>query len=94
MRFDWAQSDVFGTIELHRTLVVDGMSTMRPAGNQSIPAGGSLRFEPGGLHLMLMQPQRELKIGDKVHFRLHFADGGALDVIAPVSAEAPAAATR
>jgi len=92
VRFDWAQSDVFGIVELHRTLIVNGVSTMRLAGNQTIPAGGSLRFEPGGLHLMLMQAQHALRVGDKVRSRLHFADGTALDVVAPVSVEAPAVA--
>ena len=89
-RFVSAQSDAFGMVQLHRTLLVNGLSTMRPAGVQIIPAGGTLRIQPGGLHLMLMQPRRALKIGDAVRFRLHFADGSAMDVVAPVSAEAPA----
>lgn len=93
-RFISAQSDVFGMVELHKTMIVNGVSTMRPAGDQSIPAGGDLRFEPGGLHLMLMQPKRVLKIGDSVRFRLHFADGSVMDVIAVVSAEAPAVTTH
>ena len=93
-RFEWAQSDVFGMVELHQTLIVNGVSTMRPAGVQTIPAGGTLRIEPGGLHLMLMQPQRALKVGDTVRFRLHFSDGSAIDAVAPVSAEAPAATTH
>jgi copper(I)-binding protein len=92
--FRSAQSDIFGMVELHRTTIVNGVSTMRAAGDQSIPAGGALHIEPGGLHLMLMQPRRELKVGDIVRFRLHFADGTALDVVAPVSAEAPVASTR
>jgi copper(I)-binding protein len=62
---------------------------MRPAGDQTLPAGGGVRFEPGGLHLMLMQPKSALKVGDSVHFLLRFADGSALDVVAPVSVEAP-----
>ena len=94
LRFVSAQSDAFGMIELHRTQIVNGVSTMRAAGEQAIPVGGVLRIEPGGLHLMLMQPKHALKIGDKVDFRLHFADGSATDVVAPVSAEAPAASTH
>ena len=78
-------------VELHRSVIANGVSTMRPAGDQVIPAGGMLRIAPGGLHLMLMQPKRELKIGDTVRFRLRFADGSALDVEAKVRAEAPAA---
>jgi copper(I)-binding protein len=92
--FKSAQSDVFGMVDLHRTTIVNGVSTMRLAGEQTIPAGGALRIEPGGLHLMLMQARHELKVGDKVRFRLHFADGTALDVVALVSAEAPVAATH
>lgn len=89
VRFEWAQSDVFGTVELHRSLVVNGMDTMRPAGAQTIPAGGELRFAPGGLHLMLMDARRPLQVGDVVRFRLHFAGGVFVDVAAPVRATAP-----
>ena len=91
LRFVSAQSDAFGMVELHRSLIVNGMSTMRAAGEQTIPAGGTLQIQPGGLHLMLMHPSRALKIGDSVRFQLHFADGSSMDVVAPVSADAPTA---
>ena len=74
-RFVSAESDAFGMVELHKSVIVNGLSTMRPAGDQTIPAGGSLRFEPGGLHLMLMQARHELKVGDKVRFRANFVNG-------------------
>jgi copper(I)-binding protein len=83
------ESDVFGVVEMHRTLVVDNISRMRQVSEVTIPAHQSLRFEPQGMHLMLMQERRELKAGDKVNFRLHFADGSVLDVVAVVSAFAP-----
>ena len=85
-----AESDVFGVVQTHRTLTVDGISRMRQVAEVTIPAHQALRLEPGGLHLMLMQERRELKVGDKVNFRLHFAGGSVLDVVAVVSAEAPA----
>jgi copper(I)-binding protein len=88
-RFEWAQSDAFGMIELHRSMTVNGMETMRPAGAQTIPAGGNLRFEPSGLHLMLMDPRRALRVGDVVRFRLHFADGSFVDTTAPVRVYSP-----
>lgn len=87
--FTGAGSDVFGMVELHRSQVVNGMETMRPAGAQTIPVGGALRIEPGGLHLMLMQPARALKIGEVVHFTLHFANAGDATVAARVLAQAP-----
>jgi len=94
VRFVSAQSDDFGMVELHRSLVVNGISTMRAAGMQVIPPGGSLLFEPGGLHLMLMQPQRALKIGDTVRFNLHFDDGAIVEVLAKVSVQPPPATTH
>jgi copper(I)-binding protein len=93
-RFVSAECNAFGMVELHKSVIVNGVSTMRAAGGQVIPAGGALPIAPGGFHLMLMEPKRALKIGDTVRFRLHFAGGTALDVIAPVSAEAPVASTR
>ncbi len=89
LRFVSAQSDAFGMVELHRSLIVNGMSTMRAAGEQTIPAGGVLHIQPGGLHLMLMQPKHALKIGDGVRFHLHFGDGSSMDVVAAVSTQAP-----
>lgn len=84
-----ADSDVFGVVQTHRTLIVDGISRMRQVAEVTIPAHQVLRLEPGGLHLMLMQARRELKVGDKVNFRLHFTGGSVLDLVAVVSAEAP-----
>ncbi|HTA64847.1 MAG TPA: copper chaperone PCu(A)C [Xanthomonadaceae bacterium] len=89
LRLVSATSDEFGMVELHRSLIVNGMSTMRPAGEQAILAGGTLKIAPGGLHWMLMQPKRALKVGDRVHFRLDFADGGSTDVGATVAASEP-----
>ena len=84
-----AESDAFGTVEAHRTLVEAGVSRMRPAGEVAIAAHQSLRFEPGGLHLMLMQPSHAVKSGDVLHFRLRFSDGRTRAVTFPVRAEAP-----
>lgn len=66
MRLRSIQSDAFGAIELHRTEVVDGVSRMREVPSLSIAPGGSVVLEPGGMHLMLMQPQRALREGDNV----------------------------
>jgi copper(I)-binding protein len=90
LRLVSTQSDTFGMVELHRSLIVDGMDTMRRAGEQVIPAGGTLKIAPGGLHLMLMQPKRALHIGDSVHFQLNFGDGSAAEVDAKVAASPPA----
>jgi copper(I)-binding protein len=79
----------FGAPMIHRSEVVDGVSRMRPAGELSLPAGGELRFEPGGLHLMLMRPLRPLAQGDVVRLRLVLADGRRLYAELPIRRDPP-----
>jgi len=67
---DGARSADFGGAGLHRTVVDEsGMSHMRE-GSLEIAAGGSAALEPGGWHLMLFDPARPLKAGDKVTLAL------------------------
>lgn len=63
------QSDAFERIEIHRTVVEDGISRMRPVTGLTLPDGQSVHLEPGGLHLMLMRPSRVLRPGDTVEIR-------------------------
>jgi copper(I)-binding protein len=77
-----AVSDVsgadFGMAMIHATTVENGMSRMRAMGALSIPAGGETVLAPGGTHIMLMQPKRELHEGDKVRLALKLSDGRVL----------------
>ncbi len=83
------ESRDFAMPMMHRTEVVDGVSRMRPAGKRVVPPGGELRFEPGGLHLMLMKPLRPLAEGDQASVRLVLADGRRVFAVFPVRREAP-----
>jgi copper(I)-binding protein len=83
------ESRDFGMPMIHRTEVVDGVSRMRPAGKLVVPPGGELRFEPGGLHLMLMKPLRPLAEGDQASLRLVLADGRRVFALFPVRRDAP-----
>ncbi len=64
-------SPQFGTIEVHETTVVNGVARMRPISELLIRAGGSVRLERGGLHLMMMRPQRDI---EKITLNLHYGD--------------------
>lgn len=66
-------SDVFGAVELHRTEIVDGVSRMRAVPNLSIAPGESVQLQPGGMHLMLMQPAAPL--GEQVDMLFNWRDG-------------------
>lgn len=79
----------FGRPMIHRTEHAAGVSRMRPVGELVVKSGSELRFEPGGLHLMLMQPNRRFVAGDVVRFRVVLADGRRLYVEAPVRRAGP-----
>ncbi len=83
------ESKDFGMPMIHLTVVENGISKMRNPGVLEIKPGKSLKFEAGGLHLMLMQPVRTLKEGDKAGVRLVLADGRKLFAEFPVLKTAP-----
>jgi copper(I)-binding protein len=54
-------SPQFGKVEMHETVIADGVASMSALGTVVIPAGSSLQFRPGGKHLMLMRPGANLE---------------------------------
>ncbi len=59
-------SPEFGAVELHRTVVDDGVSHMLHGQVLQLPPDAGVALEPGGWHLMLFRPLRPLKAGDTV----------------------------
>lgn len=71
LRLTGANSPDFGRVEFHAmTQGPEGMRMTRVA-EPIIPSKGSLTFAPGGLHIMLFQPQRELRAGQQARLELH-----------------------
>ncbi len=70
-----ASSPAYGSVELHETRIVDGVSKMRAVPELRIAPDGAATLKPGGLHLMLMQPRSTLKAGSKVAVEFELADG-------------------
>jgi len=66
-----------GRVELHDTVEVDGMLRMRQQESVTVPAGGSVAFAPGGLHLMLLELERMPAVGEVLELCLEI-DGEAL----------------
>ena len=73
-----ARSPSFGSVELHETRLVDGVSRMRPVPQLRLPPDGAAALKPGGMHLMLMKPSAALKPGSKVVVEFELAGGGKL----------------
>lgn len=83
-----ATSDVAGMVELHQTKMENGAMKMSRVEGMEIPAGGELKLERGGYHMMLIDLNRDLKQGDEVSLTLSFERAGVVLVVAPVVASA------
>jgi hypothetical protein len=84
------ESRDFGSVEMHRSFIKDGVEEMEPVPSIVIPAHGSVEFKPGGYHLMMMQPKKNLFAGDMAEVTLTFSDGSQLAILAPVRHDPPA----
>lgn len=71
------ETDVAANAQLHRTSYDDGTMRMRHVPHLTVPAGQTVRFEPGGYHIMLMQMAEKLEAGASFDLKLTF-DGGEL----------------
>ncbi len=84
-----ASSPAFGMVMMHRTVEEGGVSKMVAVTRVEVPAGGILTFGPGGYHLMLMHPTRDVAVGTKVPVTLKLSDGRELtvrfDVLGPAA---------
>lgn len=70
------------------TANVDASATV-PLASITLPANKPLAFKPGGTHLRLMQPHRQLYEGDLVTLYFIFSDGSSLTLMAAVRGQAP-----
>lgn len=84
-------------IELHESMAAGGGAmqgmTMRPIGQVAVPAGGTVRFAPGGKHLMIFDVDPGVKPGTTIRLTLTFADGKTLTGDARTIAAGDAAPT-
>lgn len=71
--------------ELHEHLQVDGrMRMQKVTAPLTIPAGGSLRFAPGGYHVMLLDIAQPLIPGTRAELVFTFADQSTYHAQLPV----------
>lgn len=78
-----AASEACGMVELHETVMNDGVMSMQhlPAGIP-IPSGEAVALAPGGLHVMCMNKTVEMNVGEIIQVDLVFetADPMTVDV--------------
>jgi copper(I)-binding protein len=79
-----ASTPACGRVELHRSWLEGGVARLASVEAAAIPAGGELRLEPGGHHLMLFDC--ELPAAGTVTLRPELDGGEAREVAAEVRA--------
>jgi periplasmic copper chaperone A len=69
---------------IHETRTESGQSRMRPHEQLVVPAGQTVKLEPGGLHVMLHGITRPAAVGESVPLVLLLVDGNKVQVAAIV----------
>lgn len=70
-----ATIDGLGRVEIHQHKHEGAMMKMEKVSNIEIKAHESVQFQPGGLHLMVFEPQEPLIAGQERKLTLYFKDG-------------------
>jgi copper(I)-binding protein len=82
-----AQSTIANAVEIHRSDIdATGVAHMEKLESVIIPAHDQLVFEPGGLHIMLLELSRDLVPDEEIQLRLHFEKQGDVTIDVPVEA--------
>ena len=68
------ESDAFEEASMHETVLEGGVSKMRELERIEIEPGAQVRLEPGGKHLMLMQPRHAIVAGSSIGITFVMAD--------------------
>jgi periplasmic copper chaperone A len=81
-----AESSVANVVELHTHVMEGDMMLMRQIDKIDLPAGGDVRLQPGGLHVMLIGLHQGLAPKDQVPLTLIYDDGSRQSLQLPVRA--------
>lgn len=69
-------------VELHQSVVTDGIARMEPlAEDMEIPAGATVSLGDDGTHAMFIKPDRRYQAGDEVAATLIFETAGPMEVV-------------
>ncbi|MBZ0290027.1 MAG: copper chaperone PCu(A)C [Anaerolineae bacterium] len=81
-----ASTEIAKTVELHEMSMGEGdVMQMRPVeGGIAVPKGAAVVLQPGGLHIMLMELNNTVEVGDMVNLTLTFAESGEMQLTIPV----------
>jgi len=78
-------SDIAEATEVHMSMVdSNGVMSMNMQEMLEIPAKGKVEFKAGGLHVMFINLNRDLKVGDSFSLVLNCKNAGSMTIEIPV----------
>lgn len=79
-------SNIASATEVHMSMANDmGVMSMQMQEAVAVPAKGKVEFKAGGLHVMFVNLNRDLKVGDTVTLTLNFKSAGSVVIEVPVT---------
>lgn len=66
VKFTIEKVEPFGAVELHETLEKDGRMAMQKLEEITVQPHQSVELKPGGHHIMLFDPKREVKVDENL----------------------------
>ena len=88
------QTPVAGKAEMHEHVHADGVMKMQQVQSVEVPAGGEVRFEPMGYHVMLFNLGQQAREGERFPLTLTFEKAGEVELEVAVHKDAPAPAAE
>lgn len=80
-----ASSDIAEATEIHMSMAdSNGVMSMNMQEMVEIPTKGKVEFKTGGLHVMFINLNRDLKVGDSISLILNFKNAGSMTIEIPV----------
>ena len=79
-----AQTDIASAVEMHLSQMEGDHMSMHQQEAVTLPAGETVEFSPGGLHIMLVGLMGDLQNGETFNIKLTFERAGEKSVIVTV----------
>ena len=77
-------SDIAEAEEIHESRMNGDVMEMHHLESVPLEPGAEVKFEPGGLHVMLIGLKQDLQAGDEIEITLHFKKHPDLPVSVPI----------
>lgn len=79
------RGEIADSLEVHLSAMdANGVVSMQPQESVAVPAGEQVAFEPGGLHVMVINVKEDLQPGDTVQVALTFRNTGEISLAVPI----------